>query len=561
MINLNKNIRRRILSAHFLNWGFRIITILVLVSSCKRKMVVLKSPPGYNFSAYESKNLDLDLRQISGIVWDKKREQFIAEQDDVGKIYMLDKESKNIVAPSPYTFAEKGDYEDIALADSIPYILRSDGTIFKYSSNGLKSPSGTEIGKLELQGSNEFESMYYDPGRKALVIICKNCAIDSGNKVSAFAYFIDSIGFDPKPIYQIDIGAVQKLAPKKTSRFQPSAAAIHSKQQKLYILSSLSRQLVISDLNGKVEGVYLLTPKMFPQPEGICFKGDGTMYISNEGGNGKATLLRFNYTDNNSKNNSTQGNKKAYDLSKPDEKMELGKHLHEISGMSWIPDKNVLLAENDEKGNIFMVDFKNKKDDFKKIKFGGKEDYEDIVHTDTADYLLVSTGTILQVMIKDSLVSGTKEYSLGKKGKNEFETMYLDSTSHSLIMLCKQCAHEKETMRSAYRFDLTTHRFSAEPVYTIDIAAIRQILNDETADFKPSAAAVSPITGKLFIVASVGKLLVIADNKGNVEQVFRLDPALFNQPEGLTFAPNGDLYISNEGGEGIATILKFGFKQ
>jgi len=36
-----------------------------------------------------------------------------------------------------------------------------------------------------------------------------------------------------------------------------------------------------------------------------------------------------------------------------------------------------------------------------------------------------------------------------------------------------------------------------------------------------------------------------------------LDPVLFNQPEGLTFAPNGDLYISNEGGEGVATILKF----
>jgi len=43
--------------------------------------------------------------------------------------------------------------------------------------------------------------------------------------------------------------------------------------------------------------------------------------------------------------------------------------------------------------------------------------------------------------------------------------------------------------------------------------------------------------------------------------VYRLDPQLYNQPEGMTFAPNGDLYISNEGGEGIATILKFVYKK
>ena len=95
--------------------------------------------------------------------------------------------------------------------------------------------------------------------------------------------------------------------------------------------------------------------------------------------------------------------------------MELGKHLHEISGMAWIPGKDMILGENDEKGDIYQIDFKNKKDNFKKIKFGGHGDYEDIVHTDTADYLLVSSGTIVQVMIKDSVVTGTIELNLKEK--------------------------------------------------------------------------------------------------------------------------------------------------
>lgn len=561
MINLNKNTRRhilrRILLMRFLKRSFQILVLLVFLSDCRRKMVLLKSPPGYNFSVAEKVKLNIKLREISGIVWDRIRDRFIAEDDESDQIYMLDKDTKNIV--DNYSLGEKGDYEDIAVADTIPYILRSDGTIFKFVGDSLKGPAGIEIAKLELQGFNEFESMYYDPGRKALVIICKNCSMDKDDKISAFAYYVDSTGFGHSPVFRIDQQAIKKLAPEKSSKFQPSAAAISTRQQKLYILSSISHQLAITDLNGNVEGVYILAPSIFPQAEGICFKGNGDMFISNEGGTGRATLIKFTYSEHNIVDTS-QEKKTGYNFSKPDEKMELGKHLHEISGMSWVGDKNMILAENDEKGDIFLVDFKNKIDNFKKTKFGGKDDYEDITHTDTADYLLVSTGAIVQVVIKDSVVSSTTEYKLDIKGNNEFEALYADAADHSLIMLCKQCAHEKDEIRAAYRFDLKTHQFSDDPIYNIDMAGIRQMLKDDNAEFKPSAAAIHPITKKLFIVASVGKLLVIADKKGKVEEVFHLDPDLFNQPEGMTFAPNGDLYISNEGGEGIANILKFVYK-
>jgi uncharacterized protein YjiK len=62
----------------------------------------------------------------------------------------------------------------------------------------------------------------------------------------------------------------------------------------------------------------------------------------------------------------------------------------------------------------------------------------------------------------------------------------------------------------------------------------------------------------LYILASVNKLLVIADKKGNVKNVYTLDPATFNQPEGITFTPSGTLIISNEkGDEDNATLLIF----
>lgn len=550
----------------FLNFPVRTVWVALLLvtinMACRPKTRVLKSPPHYKFSEVLTDKLDLmKLREISGITWDSKNNVFLAISDASGKLYFLEKDNKTIIAE--YTFGDNDDYEDVAILNGTTYILRSDGMITKFIKDSTGKTYGLEAGKINLSGTNDFETMYSDPARNALVIICKNCKSDDAGSVSAFAFYPDSIGFASKPLFVINAVKVKELSPFKTSKLQPSAAAIHPVLQKLFILSSASHQLVIANLDGKVESVYKLSPKLFPQPEGIAFiekgKEKGNMYISNEARTSKPTMLKFTYIADSADSEKMKYAKAGYNFSTPDEKMELGKKLHEISGMGYIPGKDLLVAQNDEKGDIYTVDFKNKSNEFGKVKFSGKSDYEDIVHTDTAEYLLVSTGGIVKVLTKDSLLI-PQEYTLGIEGKNEFETLYID-VDGSLVMLCKECDHEKDKIRAAYRFDPGTQTFSAKPIYTIDIGAIQTFLNDEKAEFKPSAAGINPVSGKLFVVASVGKLLVIAGKDGQVEQVFRLDPVLYNQPEGLTFAPNGDLYISNEGGEGIATILKFNYKK
>lgn len=546
----------------FLNFRLRdllpALLLLGVLAGCRPKLRELKSPPHYNFSKVFTNKLEPKLIEISGIAWDSKNNIFLAIDDGSDKLFFLDKENK--IIKEEFKFGDVGDYEDVAIMNGYAYILRSDGMITKFVKDSSGKVYGLDLGTISLSGTNDFETMYSDPAHKALVVICKNCKTDDENSVSAFAFYPDSIGFDNKPLYVLDAKKIKELSPVKTSKFQPSAAAIHPILQKLFILSSASKQLVVTDLNGKIEAVYRLSPKVFPQPEGITFQQDGDMYISNEGlKSRKATLLKFEYipvTDS-AKQLMT---KTGYDFTSPDEKMELGKHLHEISGMSYVPERNLILTENDEKGDIFVLDFKNKKDNEGKIKFGGKGDYEDIVYTDSAVYMLVSSGTVVKVETRDSSFS-TKEYVLAKQGTNEFEAMYMDADGKSLILLCKDCDHEKNEIRMAHRFNLATNSFDPAPAYTIKIAEIQALLNDSKAEFKPSAAGINPVNGKLYIVASVGKILVIADRNGKVEEVIPLNPVLYNQPEGMTFAPNGDLYISNEGGEGIATILKFIYKK
>ncbi len=282
----------------FLNFPEKLVALLLLSvlanTACKQKKRIIKSPPHYNFSEVLTNKLDLRLKEISGLAWDSERDEFLAHYDEGGKLFVLDKETKDIKLPI-YEFGAKGDYEDIAIYKGVPYILRSDGVITKILREG-NNVRGVEAGKIGISGTNDFETMYADTARKALIIICKNCAMDNKKAVSAFAFYPDSTGFDNNPVFTIDAAEVERLSPHKTSKFQPSAAAIHPKLKKLFIISSAANLLVIADLNGKVESAFELGKKLFPQPEGLTFRSStGDMYISNEGVNTKATIHRFIY--------------------------------------------------------------------------------------------------------------------------------------------------------------------------------------------------------------------------------------------------------------------------
>lgn len=266
----------------------------VLAASCRNETIrKIKSPPHYNFGQVFSHKLDPALREISGIAWDNRLDEFIAHNDEAGKLFYLDKETKLI--KSEISFGPKGDYEEVVVVSSVPYVLRSDGQVTRVRKDSTGKIIPEILGKVPVAGTNDFEAMYYDPVRKALILLCKNCAADQKQTVSAYALYPDSAGFIPEPVYRLDLGKIKKASPFKSSRAEPSAAAVHPVLKKLFILSSGSRQLIVAGLNGEPEGVYELGRTLFPQPEGITFKSNGDMYISNEAQKGSATILRFVY--------------------------------------------------------------------------------------------------------------------------------------------------------------------------------------------------------------------------------------------------------------------------
>ena len=154
------------------------------------------------------------------------------------------------------------------------------------------------------------------------------------------------------------------------------------------------------------------------------------------------------------------------------------------------------------------------------------------------------------------------KYDSPVPGKNEFEGMYFDSVSRQLVLLCKDCEADKKKSLSAYSFDVANRQFNDTPYFVLDVENIAEDLGAGKMKFKPSGIAIHPITKELYIISSVNKALVVAGQDGKIKDAYQLDPAVFKQPEGITFTPWGDLLISNEAAEvGSPNILIFKYKQ
>jgi len=246
-----------------------------------------------------------------------------------------------------------------------------------------------------------------------------------------------------------------------------------------------------------------------------------------------------------------------YNLNRP-YIIKLPSELDEVSGIAYYGKDNSLFAECDDKGCLYKI-FLNKPTDIRKWKFSHKRDYEDIVLHDSTFYVLNNNGDIVSLsFLNDSLV--THDYTFPENGKSEFESLYYSDKLQKLVLMCKDCEIDKSASVSTYAFDLNQFTYSSSN--TIDVKNIAEMGALRSTKFKPSGASINPVTGDLYILASVNKLLVIVDSSGSVKEIYNLDPSIFNQPEGITFSPNGSMFISNEAGEAQpATILFYQFKQ
>jgi uncharacterized protein YjiK len=267
-----------------------------------------------------------------------------------------------------------------------------------------------------------------------------------------------------------------------------------------------------------------------------------------------------------------------YDMDNPDRRVELPSYLEEISGLSYDGTSEIACVQ-DEKGNIYILDLDKGKIS-KKYDFGDDGDYEDIAVVGKHAYVLENNGNIYRIKDFKNKDRKVKKYNTPLKEKNDTEGMTFDPTANALLIACKGSPsidkeRPYEGYRAIYRFNLKEEELEEEPLYLVDLERLDSYLDrsaftklsarvakrlrlvESETSFQPSGIAIHPRSEEIFIISSVGKLLIILNREGKVLDVKELDPVIFRQPEGICFSPEGDMYISNEGQGGKGYVLKF----
>ena len=268
----------------------------------------------------------------------------------------------------------------------------------------------------------------------------------------------------------------------------------------------------------------------------------------------------------------------AYDLDDPDARYKLPGYLEEISGLSYF-NNGMIACVQDEKAHIYVMNLEQE-EIVTEYDFGKNADYEDIAVVNKTAYVLRSDGDIFRIKGFKKEDLKVKKYETPLKDKNDTEGLAYDPLSSSLLIACKgspSIDKEKpyEGYKAIYKFDLKEKELIREPLFLIDLekldsykdqstfskfslkVAKRLHLIESETSFQPSGLAIHPLYGEIYIISSVGKLLIILNRHGKVQDVKELDPKIFRQPEGICFSPEGDMFISNEGKGGKGYILKF----
>ena len=269
--------------------------------------------------------------------------------------------------------------------------------------------------------------------------------------------------------------------------------------------------------------------------------------------------------------------KPSYDFTKPSVNDVLPTSLQEISGLTII-DSTTIACIQDETGILFLYDIK-----YHKLKhlytFGLNGDYEGITKVGELLYVLRSDGVLFELKDYTTKKLKVKTYATRVPAINN-EGLCYDSINHRLLIGAKGKINKdplNKDLRCIYEFDLKSKILNQKPTYnfnTIDINLFAKLHDfkfskrttkngkvvETSLKFNTSEIAIHPITKQLYVLSANDHCLFIFNNKGELEHIEPLNSTLFNKAEGLSFYPNGDILISNEGQAHQPTLLKFNYK-
>ena len=257
----------------------------------------------------EQFELENDLFEISGLSIIGKN-NLAAIQDEDGIVFILNKKGK---ITRQYDFFAKGDFEGVEIVGNKAFVVKSNGDIYHIENMGEKNQE-LKIIETRLNKTANIEGLTFDKANNRLLLAAKG-KMEKDSKFSrcVYSYNLKTEKLDDKPVFILDFDKVHDFVKsgkqtkyldkikekmdnsKHDFSFATSGIAIHPITKNYYLISSAGKMMIVVSPDGEIMHIEKFKKKIHPQPEGICFEKDGTLWISNEGKNCPPTLLRYDF--------------------------------------------------------------------------------------------------------------------------------------------------------------------------------------------------------------------------------------------------------------------------
>ena len=259
-----------------------------------------KLNPGFVYSVNHPTQvfeMPAQLKEISALSMSDD-DQLLTLNDEEGKIFKINRDSGKMMSEVVFN-AEGGDFEGIEMVGQTVYALKSKGKL--YAVYNYTEPQKLQTESFSCPALNreaDVEGLGYDAQQNVLLLACKAARTEPSER-EVWSFNPQTKQFSEEAVFKLGYQNIRTwllernanmtlfsdFSAETSSSFQfgCSGFAVHPKTGLYYYLSSPGKLLLVCKNDGTILNIVKLDKKVHPQPEGITFGLDGTLYICNEG--------------------------------------------------------------------------------------------------------------------------------------------------------------------------------------------------------------------------------------------------------------------------------------
>lgn len=258
-----------------------------------------------------------------------------------------------------------------------------------------------------------------------------------------------------------------------------------------------------------------------------------------------------------------------YDMKRPSKVFELPALLVEVSALTDVDDRT-LACLHDESASVYFLSTEDGRI-MDSVTFDGPADMEGLTRVGDSYFALRSDGLIYRLSDRGTRMQVIDTFRINVPHRNIEGLGYDDLTGMILISPKDFVKGSKEGRNQRVIYALDPQVMTNTPQEVVEVSLdelekqtvvmdielprmVRKGRERPALKLRYSSVAVHPITHHYYLLSAVDRTLLVLDRQGDLVDLVVLDEKLLPKAEGITFTPNGDMWLSSEG-KGRSAVL------